>query len=107
MYSSSEYTTNGLNEFHLVVKWSKNVSKQLDNLPDIIQKKFYAWVTVVEFSGIRDARKSPGFHDEPLKGQRKGQRSVRLNKAYRAIYIETLDGKVECIEVIEVNKHDY
>ena len=48
-----------------------------------------------------------GFHDEPLKGKRQGQRSVRLNRAYRAIYVEHETGEVELIEVLEVNKHEY
>lgn len=52
-------------------------------------------------------KKLPGLHDEPLKGQRKGQRSVRLNRAYRAIYVERSDGPVELVEVIETNKHEY
>ncbi|MBW1759830.1 MAG: hypothetical protein JRI88_05880 [Deltaproteobacteria bacterium] len=42
---------------------------------------------------------------EPLKGKRFGQRSVRLSKAYRAIYIEKQESII--IEVIEVSKHDY
>ena len=65
------------------------------------------WVALVEESGIREVRKHNGFHDEPLKGRRRGQRSVRLNRAYRAIYVERDAGKVELIEVLEVNKHDY
>jgi proteic killer suppression protein len=32
---------------------------------------------------------------------------VRLNKAYRAIYVECETSKVELIEVLEVNKHEY
>ena len=52
-------------------------------------------------------RKIPGFHDEPLKGNRKGQRSIRLSKAYRAIYIIGQQGNIEIAEIIEVNKHDY
>lgn len=89
------------------VIWSKQVTKQLNRLPDIIVKKFYAWVTTVHLSGIYEARKCSGFHDEVLVGKRKGQRSVRLNKAYRAIYIEKAEGEVEFLEVIEVNKHEY
>ena len=69
-----------------VVVWSKAVAKQLDKLPDFIQRKFYAWVTTVRLAGVRLTRERPGFHDEPLKGDRRGQRSIRLNKAYRAIY---------------------
>jgi proteic killer suppression protein len=90
-----------------LVVWSKKVTKQLSLLPEHIVKKFYAWATEVEIDGIYEARKSPSFHDEPLKGKRLGQRSVRLNKAYRAIYIFRTDGSLEIIEVIEVNKHEY
>jgi proteic killer suppression protein len=45
--------------------------------------------------------------DEPLSGDRKGQRSVRLNRAYRAIYIQNKDGEIELVTIIEVNKHKY
>jgi toxin HigB-1 len=76
-------------------------------LPEQIVKKFFAWVSIVQIAGIRETRRTSGFHDEPLKGERKGQRSVRLNKAYRAIYVEKSDRNIELIEVIEVNKHEY
>ena len=56
---------------------------------------------------MREVRKYKGFHDEPLKSNRKGQRSVRLSKSYRAIYIEVDKNNFEIIEVIEVNKHEY
>ncbi|MDH4468796.1 MAG: hypothetical protein QE271_12125 [Bacteriovoracaceae bacterium] len=52
-------------------------------------------------------RKIPGFHDEPLKGNRIGQRSIRLSKSYRAIYEERSKGTFNIIDVVEVNKHDY
>lgn len=47
------------------------------------------------------------IHDEPLKGKRQGQRSIRLNKAYRAIYIINKEGVIHFVEVEEVNKHEY
>ncbi|MGH1469309.1 MAG: hypothetical protein ACRBBP_10615 [Bdellovibrionales bacterium] len=47
--------------------------------------KLLSWVEAVELKGLRQIRRLSGFHDEPLKGKRKGQRSIRLNKAYRAI----------------------
>lgn len=79
--------------------------KQLAKLPLYIREALRYWAETVERHGIVEVRKLKGYHDEPLKGERKGQRSVRLNKAYRAIYIES-DGGVE-ICVIEVNKHEY
>jgi proteic killer suppression protein len=57
--------------------------------------------------GLYEVRKISGYHDEPLKGQRKGQRSIRLTKAYRAIYREEHDGKVRLVILEEVNKHEY
>jgi len=89
------------------VNWGKAVDKQLGGVPDVISRKFRIWAALVEESGIREIRKHKGFHDEPLKGKRQGQRSVRLNKAYRAMYVEHDSGEVELIEVLEVNKHEY
>ena len=65
------------------VFWRSVVEKQLDLVPEVIRRKFRLWVALVEESGIREVRKHKGFHDEPLKGTRRGQRSVRLNRAYR------------------------
>ncbi len=62
---------------------------------------------VVERVGLVEVRKLSRYHDEPLKGTRKGQMSIRLNRAYRAIYIEHKDGKIQIVEVIEVSKHEY
>ena len=89
------------------VTWGKTVGKQLGKIPEFIARKFRIWVALVEESGIREVRKHKGFHDEPLKGQRQGQRSIRLNRAYRAIYVERDSGELELIEVLEVNKHEY
>jgi proteic killer suppression protein len=79
--------------------------KQLDKVPDFIRKKVMFWTFLVESNGIWEVMKTPGFHDEPLKGERRGQRSVRLNKAYRLIYRVIAD-RVH-IELLEVHKHDY
>lgn len=83
------------------------VEKSLWGLPKNIRKKLQAWVRDVEQLGIREVRKIPGYHDELLKGTRYGQRSVRLSRSYRIIYIEERDGLVNIIEVLEVNNHDY
>ena len=84
---------------------SRSVEKQLFRLPKHIRKSLHGWVREVELLGIRKARQYPGYHDEPLLGDRFGQRSVRLNRAYRAIYIERIEG-IQLI-VIEVSKHAY
>ena len=92
-------------EVKTTVKVSKRAEKQLRKIPKHIQESLRNWTVTVQRIGTRDTRKLSGFHDEPLQGDRKGQRSVRLNKAYRAIYIETIQG-LELL-VIEVNKHEY
>jgi proteic killer suppression protein len=48
----------------------------------------------------------PGYHDEPLKGALKGQRSIRLSKAYRA-YCRVVKDAVEFLRVEGVDKHEY
>lgn len=63
---------------------TKFAEKQLKKVPLQIREALRYWAESVERLGIREVRKLAGYHDEPLKGNRKGQRSVRLNRAYRA-----------------------
>lgn len=89
------------------VVFATSVAKSLRKVPAHILLKLRDWTQAVETVGIETVRKAKGYHDEPLKGERLGQRSIRLSKAYRAIYVEKKDGSVRIITVIEVNKHDY
>lgn len=90
------------------VKLTKKVEEKLSSLPKPVVFKLLHWVETVKFSGLRETRKIPGFHDEPIKGKkREGQRSIRLSKAYRAFYEIDKTGAVHFVEVIEVNKHVY
>lgn len=86
---------------------TKFAEKQLKKLPKNIVSAYFSWVKTVEIDGIRKTRSLSGYHDEPLKGDRKGQRSARLNRSYRVIYEETESGNVVLISVQEVNKHEY
>ena len=88
------------------VHLSRQAQKDLVSVPRHIAIKLGAWVADVAVRGVYEVRKVPGYHDEPLKGTRAGQRSIRLSRAYRAIYIIGNDG-VEFVSVEEVNKHDY
>ncbi|EKD72715.1 MAG: hypothetical protein ACD_45C00605G0004 [uncultured bacterium] len=76
-------------------------------MPGYVVLKMQSWADDIEHRGLREVRKIPGYHDEPLHGKRTGQRSVRLTKAYRAIYVIGNNGALDIIKVIEVNKHDY
>ncbi len=84
----------------------KNAARELKKVPFFIQTKFEFWVETVSLIGLRDTMNIRGFHDKPLVGKRLGQRSIRLNRSYRAIYIIKLSS-VEFVEVLEVNKHEY
>jgi len=47
----------------------------------------------------------PGFKLEQLKGNLKGVYSVRLNIAYRVLFIVNEEKKM--IEIYEISKHEY
>jgi proteic killer suppression protein len=89
------------------IRISSTAKKQLNRCPDHISQKFEYWIDLLQTIGLLESRRYKGFHDEPLKGNRKGQRSVRLSKSYRIIYREIEENQYEIIEVLEVNKHDY
>ena len=89
------------------VKFSRQTLKHLKNIPLYVAIKLQAWIDDVGHRGLREVRKVPGHHDEPLKGKRQGQRSIRLSHSYRAIYIIRRDNQVQFVEINEVNKHEY
>ena len=85
---------------------STKALKQMSTMPKMIVGKLRIWVDGVSQQGLMTMRKIPGFNDEALRGKRSGQRSIRLNKAYRAIY--TVDNGVPVVvEILEVSKHKY
>lgn len=90
-----------------IVEISRQAQKEIVRLPVFIQEKLRLWIFDVENLGLHEVQKTAGYHDEVLKGKRKNQRSIRLNRAYRAIYEIKDNGDVEFIHIAEVNKHDY
>jgi proteic killer suppression protein len=88
------------------IELSKQAIKNLSKMPSEIIDALELWIRTVKSIGINETRKIKGYHDEPLKGVRKGQRSIRLNRAYRAIYVINENDKIEIV-IIEVNKHKY
>jgi toxin HigB-1 len=89
------------------VSLTRKALKDLKKVPPYISLKLQAWIEDVGHRGIIEVRKIPGYNDELLKGKRRGQRSIRLSRSYRAIYTIKKDGTVQFIEIIEVNKHEY
>jgi proteic killer suppression protein len=66
---------------------SDRAKAELLQIPAHIVFKLQVWINGVKINGLGEMTKVLSFHDEPLKGKRKGHRSIRLNKAYRAFYI--------------------
>lgn len=89
------------------VNITKLAQKQLAKAPLHIRQSFVAWAESVERVGLVESRLTTGRHDEPLSGRRQGQRSVRLNKQWRAIYEVSATGQIILVEVKEVTPHDY
>lgn len=57
---------------------SKQAENDLKRLPAHITLKLQAWVNSIQHEGLRKTQQLVGYHDEALKGKRKGQRSIRL-----------------------------
>jgi proteic killer suppression protein len=90
-----------------VVVLSLRARKALRKCPPHIRHNFMAWVGSVQRVGLERTRLVHGYHDEPLKGEWVGFRSIRLSRTYRAIYSIQDDSSVEFALVETVNKHEY
>ncbi|HLB41322.1 MAG: hypothetical protein A3F14_01890 [Gammaproteobacteria bacterium RIFCSPHIGHO2_12_FULL_43_28] len=52
---------------------AKQAKRDLSKLPSHIVRKLMGWVDEVENTGLSEVKKIPGYHDEPLKGNRAEQ----------------------------------
>jgi len=52
------------------------VQKRFRRLPDYIQRALRTWTELIEEQGIWAMRRIPGYHDEPLKGERRKARAT-------------------------------
>ena len=85
---------------------SGNAKKDLKKVPSYIAVKLQAWVDDIEVRGLEEVRKVLGWHDKPLYGKRKNQRSICLSKSYKAIYV-IKKTHIEFVRIEEVHKHGY
>ena len=83
----------------------KGIGKICGKLPQRIVKKYELWKNIVFRHGPDKLREFPGFKDEALRGERKGQRSSRLSLQYRVIY--SVEREVITVYVLEITPHDY
>ena len=89
------------------VEMTKSAHKEAEKAPQQVRRKLALWIETVKSIGLESTKQLSGYHDEPLQGTRKGQRSIRLNIQWRAIYRLKSDGTVEFIEIEEVTPHAY
>ena len=83
----------------------KSIIKKRKVVPIQVLKKYELWKDLVFRHGPEVLKNFPGFHDEKLKGARKGQRSSRLNLQYRVIYV-VKDADI-IVYVLELTPHKY
>lgn len=67
----------------------KRARKQLKKVPKYVAEKLTGWVSTVEETGVEDARKIPGYHDEPQLGARKGN----VLSAFRYLIVPSMRSK--------------
>ncbi len=87
------------------IREHRDIQKKCSMLPISVVKKYELWKNIVFRHGPDKLKDFPGFHDEKMKGKRKGQRSSRLSLQYRVIY--EVERETVRIFVIEINAHDY
>jgi hypothetical protein len=76
-----------------------------NRLPSQVKERFLKWSQEVEAKGLKEVKKTPGYHDEPLAGH-PGWHSVRLNDGFRACYQLVVQNGLEVIEVFSItNDH--
>jgi proteic killer suppression protein len=87
------------------IREHRDIEKICKKLPEAVVKKYELWKDIIFRHGPEKLKEFPGFHDEKLKGERKGQRSSRLGSLYRVIYIVERD--VVTVFVLEITPHKY
>jgi plasmid maintenance system killer protein len=92
----------------VTVSISKFATKQILKAPKDITVAIQKWVFSVEEIGLEETRRigGKGLHDELLKGELKGLRSIRLNRSWRLYYSEG-KGEPKIISIERVDKHNY
>ncbi|MFH1223580.1 MAG: hypothetical protein V1647_04485 [Pseudomonadota bacterium] len=88
-----------------VVVEDKDVVKALKKVPLHIRSNYLYWKRLVMNEGLDKLIQVRGFNFEKLKGDRMGQYSSRLSRAYRIIF--EIRNEELCVLVLEMNKHEY
>jgi proteic killer suppression protein len=89
-----------------VVVITKATEKDLRKVPRHVQVSFFAWVDAVTHEGLEAVRKVPGYHDEPLAGDRVGTTLDTADQGFPRVY-RTEGTTAKLVRVIEINKQEY
>lgn len=87
------------------IKECREIAKLCRKLPVDVVKKYELWKDIIFRHGPEKLKEFKGFHDEKLKGNRKGQRTSRLSLQYRVIY--TVKRQIVTVFVLEISPHKY
>ena len=87
------------------IREHRGVARKCKKLPLNVVKKYELWKNLVFRHGPDKLREFPGFNDEKLKGERRGQRSSRLSLQYRVIY--KVEKDIVTVFVLEITPHEY
>ena len=87
------------------IREHRGVARKCKKLPINVVKKYELWKNIVFRHGPDKLREFPGFNDEKLKGERRGQRSSRLSLQYRVIY--KVEKEIVTVFVLEITPHEY
>jgi len=88
-----------------VIREHRDIAKICRQLPPLVVKKYELWKNIVFRHGPEKLKEFPGFHDEKLKGGRKGERSSRLSLQFRIIY--QVERNVVTVFVLDISPHKY
>ena len=84
-----------------------SIRRSLKKVPYFICDKVHIWADMVEKEGLPAVQKVRGFKDHVLRGDRKGQRAVYLNRKWRLIYTTHTGNQITVVTIKEVMPHDY
>lgn len=87
------------------IREHRSIAGTCRKIPPLVVKKYELWKNIVFRHGPEKLKEFPGFHDEPLKGDRDVQRSSRLNLQYRVIYF--VEREIVTVCVLDITPHKY
>ena len=87
------------------IKEHRSAAGTCRKLSPQVVKKYELWKNLVFRHGPEKLKEFPGFNDEGLKGDRKGQQSSRVNLQYRVIYSVGRD--IVTVYVLEITPRKY